>query len=110
MKSIDGKQMKELLEKKQASTIDVVSERDFKKNHIKGAANIPHTDRDFVKKVERTVSRKNKNIVLCASQQLGSQLSQLGKELEESGYKNVYEYKAGPSDWKNANLRIQEQT
>ncbi len=109
MKSIDGKKVKELLEKKQAFAVDVDSAIDFKKNHIMGATNIPHSEKDFIKQVERKFAKKTENVVLCANRDLSTQLDKLGQELEKAGYKNVYQYKAGPTDWKNSNLSIQRQ-
>ena len=107
MKSINGKKMKELQDKKMANTIDVDSEVEFKKVHIKGAINIPHDKRDFTQKVQKSFSKKDENVVLCANTNLSSKLDSLGRELEKAGYKNVYQYQAGPSDWKKSNLAIQ---
>lgn len=108
MKTIDGKRMKEMQEAKKMNCIDVDPADDFKKNHIKGAASIPHSEKNFVKEVEKRFSKKDEEIVLCANNRLEPQLNRLSKELEQAGYKKVYQYKGTPTDWKNANLSIQK--
>ena len=107
MKTIDGKKMKELLEKKHAMAIDIDTESDFKKGHIRGAVNIPHNQKEFVKQVEKRVIRKSEDVVLCGSDQLGTKLDKLSNELEKAGYKNVYQYKSGPAEWKASGLAMQ---
>ena len=110
MKTINGKKMKELLEKNQANTIDVDPVSEYQKNHLTGSINIPYSEENFTQKVQQEFARKNENVVLCANRQLGPQLSKLGKELEGAGYKNVYQYKAGPSEWEDSSLSIQKQS
>lgn len=107
MKSINGKKMKKLQEKKQARVIDVDSEIDFQKVHLKGAINIPHNEENFVQKCEKKFTKKNEEVILCGQNQLGTQLNRLSSDLERAGYKNVYQYKAGPSDWKASGLSFQ---
>jgi rhodanese-related sulfurtransferase len=109
MKIIDGRKMKELVEKRHANVIDIDTVTDFKKNHIKGSTCIPHIEEEFLYKVQRKFSEKDEEIVLCAWRRLEPKIKKLGKELENAGYKNVYQYNASPADWKNANLSIQSQ-
>jgi len=109
MKTIDGKRMKELLDRKQACAVDVDSKIDFKKSHILGATNIPYNEKNFIQKVEQSFIKKNENVVLCASKKLAPQLNKLGQELESAGFENVYQYQAGPADWKESDLNIQKQ-
>ena len=109
MRMIDGKRMKELLEKKQAKAVDVDSKNDFKKSHITGAINIPHDEKNFAQKVEFEIGKKNEQVVLCANEKVGPRLSILAKELEDAGYKDVYQYKANPSDWKSSNLNVRKE-
>ncbi len=108
MKTIDGKRMKELVEMRKAHIVDIDPESDFRQSHIMGAASIPHSEKDFLQKVQKRFSQKTEDIVLCANKKSETQLNRLTKELEDAGYKNVHQYKAGPSDWKNANLSIQK--
>ena len=108
MRTIDGKRMKELLAKKQARTIDVDTAAAFKREHIKGSVNIPHSDKNFLSKVEQQFSARNEEIVLCGQSGCEKQLQKLGSELEKAGYKNVYQYKADPAEWKASGLNVQK--
>lgn len=107
MKSIDGKKVKELMQRSHAVPIDVAPESTFKKAHIKGAVNIPHNDKSFVNTVEHQFTEKNREIVLCGQNKLSSQMQRLGSELERAGYKNIYEYQASPAEWRNSGLSVQ---
>ena len=109
MTTINGTKMKELLDKNLANTIDVDSEIDFQKTHLTGAINIPYNKKNFTQKVEEEFSNKNENVVLCASRLQGPTLNILAKELETAGYKNVYQYSAGPMDWEDSNLNVEKQ-
>jgi rhodanese-related sulfurtransferase len=107
MKTVDGKKMKELLEKRKARVIDVDTEMAFKKNHLKGAVNIPHNGKDFVKECETKFSKKDDEIVLYGKNQLSRELKDLSSQLEKAGYKNVQQYQADPSEWRKSSLNVQ---
>ncbi len=107
MKSIDGKKMKELMERSHATPIDVAAQSTFRKGHIKGAINIPHNDKAFVDTVQHKFAQKNEEIVLCGQSTLATQLDRLANELERAGYKNIYQYKANPSEWRSSGLNVQ---
>jgi rhodanese-related sulfurtransferase len=109
MKSIDGKRMKELTERKGARVVDVSTESNYKKNHIRGAVNIPHNEKNFVKECESRFSKKDEDIVLYGNKQLGGELKDLSTQLEKAGYKSVQQYQADPSEWKKSSLNIQQQ-
>lgn len=106
MQTIDGKKMKKLMEDKKTNTIDIDSTDSFKKHHIQGSINIPHNEQDFIKKVDSNIANRSRKVVLCANQKLGTELNDLGEKLEKAGYKDVYQYKAEPSDWKSAKLNV----
>jgi len=107
MKSIDGKKVKELIEKNHAAAIDVAPQSNYKKEHIKGAINIPHSEKSFLSTVENKFKKKNEDIVLCGQREQSSQMERLGTELEHAGYKNVYQYQASPTEWKKSGLNVQ---
>lgn len=107
MKKIDGKRMKELMDIKAINIIDVDPEPEFKTSHIMGAANIPHNKKDFLEKVQKKFTKKSQDIVLCANGKYETELTKLSKQLESAGYENVYQYKAGPMEWKSAKLSVQ---
>lgn len=109
MQTINGKKMKELIDNRRAKAIDVDPAGEFKKAHIRGAINIPYNDKNFVQKVEKKFTSKDEGIVLCGKSQFSPQIDKLANALENAGYKNVYEYKAGLRDWKSSELNIQRQ-
>lgn len=107
MKKIDGKKLKNLMESRSAKVIDVDSVADFKNSHIKGAVNIPHDDSEFFQKCKKQCSVKNQEMVLCGREKVSKELTQLVNDLEEAGYQKVYQYQAGPAEWKSSKLTIQ---
>ncbi len=109
MQRIDGKKMKELLEKRQACAVDVDTKKDFQQNHILGAINIPYNSKEFTQKVSQKMSKKNQDVVIVGNSRLSAQMQGLCSELESAGYQNVYQYSAGPSEWQSAGLKIQGQ-
>lgn len=108
MKKINGKQAKELMENQKTKFIDVDSSSDFKRSHIKGSVNIPHSDSEFVSKCSRVQSDKNQEVVLCGQENLSREIRSLANDLEKAGYKKVYQYEANPSDWQSSQLTIQK--
>lgn len=108
MDAITGRELKEMMDNKQVMTIDVDPKGKYKKAHIKGAVNIPYSEKGFVDKVKKKVTSADKNVALCGQKQYSEKIKQVAEKLEKAGYKNVFSYEAGISDWKSSNLEIQK--
>ena len=108
MQQIDGKKMKNLLEREKACAIDVDPSNEFQRMHIRGTVNIASTEKNFPQKVSST-AKKTDNVILYGSKTSSSEISKLAKDLEKDGYKNVYAYHGNLADWNRSGLDVQRQ-
>ena len=85
--------------------IEVLAEREYRRKHIKGAINIPfkqiaHVARD-------RFDPEQPIVVYCADRKC--QASPIAAEkLEESGFRNVWEYPGGKEDWRRAGYPMED--
>ncbi len=84
--------------------IEVLSQEEYNKEHIKGAINIP------VEKIGREAKERFNNndeiIVYCSS--LSCQASSnAANKLEKLGFNNVYDFEGGKKAWKEAGYPIE---
>ncbi|MEL7569556.1 MAG: rhodanese-like domain-containing protein [Eubacteriaceae bacterium] len=91
---ITHKKAKEMIDSFDVVIIDVRTEEEFDKGHIKNAVLIPHYE--LHEKVNEIVSDKNKTILIYC--QNGIRSSAAEKLLMYIGYKNVYDF-GGINDW-----------
>ena len=97
MKKIKAEQLKVKMEaNKTLEVINVLSEENYKKCHIKGSTSVPLVRlKDSV-----AVFDKNKEIVVyCASYDCKAS-QQAYKLLEELGFTNIAAYEGGTKEWK----------
>lgn len=87
--------------------LNVQEQAEFDQAHIPGSINASAMDKDFVKRVEETVSEKNTPIaVYCGSEMC--RLSESGAErLENAGFEEVFRYSGGTKDWADHDLEIE---
>ena len=74
------------MSKKGAIILDVRSPQEYQEGHIDGAILIP--EYELVKKAKEKLKNKEENIVIYCQSGIRSKRAQ--KELQEMGYKNVY--------------------
>jgi rhodanese-related sulfurtransferase len=84
-----------LIKKKSVQLVDVRSEREYTKGHIKGAINIEYSSKGFSRKLAELNKRKPV-AVYCMS---GKRSKSAAKKLLEMGFKKVYELDQGFSKW-----------
>lgn len=103
MQKIDRETLKKDLEAEDNLTVlNVLSQKDYNKEHIVGSLNVPQEDDRFVDKVLNMVTAKDKPIVVyCASTECLAS-SEAAKKLESAGFTNVRAYEGGMKDWKAA--------
>lgn len=109
MKAISGKKMKELQEKRTARFVDVDTEQEYQKNHIKGAINIPYNEKNFVQEFKNKFTQKDEELILAGKNQQSKELKDLSSQLEKAGYQNVKKYQADPPEWRESNLSVKQQ-
>lgn len=106
MEKINGKKMREYLQKRQAAVIDTSSRNDYQNQHINGSVNIPLDEKEFSKKVQKKFKDFDGEVVLCTRSDLGEKVEQKARELKQVGYQQVFEYRAQPKEWEQSNLSI----
>jgi rhodanese-related sulfurtransferase len=89
------------------SLIEVLSEENFKRFHLPGAINVPIGE-DFGDRIQQAVPEKDKPVVVyCANTECDAS-PKAAEQMDDLGYKAVYDYEAGKADWKAAGLPVQE--
>ena len=65
MNALTTGELKKMMESREDFVlVDVLSKKYYKQQHIKGAVNIPLSEGNFKRSVSRTITDKNKKIVL----------------------------------------------
>ncbi len=91
-----------LINREEATVIDVRDSNAFLKGHIIGAINIPHTQMD--NSLEKLKKYQDKTIVLvCAS---GQTSPQEGAKLKAKGFEKVYFLSGGMAAWTQAQMPL----
>lgn len=84
--------------------VDVLDEDHFRQGHIRGAINMPLERIGRIAK--KALSKDDLIIVYCASMEC--QASTLAaQKLQALGFKNVFDYKGGLKDYKEAGLALE---
>lgn len=108
MQNLNKKQFEEKSANDNTVIIDVLDTDSFAKEHIPGSISIPLKSANFVKNVQNEVpDRDTEVIVYCASTQCPAS-TDAAKKLEEAGYTNVYDFKGGIEEWKQAGGRLEK--
>ena len=85
-----------------AHVIDVRSDAEFARNHIKGAKNLQAAS--VVEKIENLGIGKDDSIVVYCN--VGNTASRSCRQLRDAGYTNVKNIKGGLTAWRDANLPV----
>jgi len=107
MNTITGKDLKSKMASKKVFAVAIDPEGNYKKAHIKGSVNIPYSDKEFVKKVQKQMPKKESHVALCAQSGYTRELNDRARELEQSGFTQISKYQGGLSDWETSKLDIQ---
>lgn len=81
--------------------VDVLSKESYEKGHIKGAVSLPLGE--IRKRAPQMFNKDDELVVYCASFKCMAS-TKAAKTLRAMGYENVYDYKGGLADWKEADL------
>jgi len=82
----------------------VLSEDSYKKEHIRGAINIPS---ERIGKEAREKFDKDDPLVVYCSNYDCTASPTAAKKLEDLGFTNVYDYEGGKEEWKQAGLPME---
>ncbi|MGE0352835.1 MAG: rhodanese-like domain-containing protein, partial [Gemmatimonadales bacterium] len=103
MRTIQANDLKRLLDQNQdLILVNVLSRKEFEKDHIPGSHNIPKDEKDFVQQVEKLAGTKDRHIVVyCASKDCQASPT-AAKKLTDAGFRNVTDFEGGMAEWKKA--------
>lgn len=106
VKMVSRDELRKMIDKDEKfRLVDVLDRPHFETEHIKGAINIPVNE--IEKEAEKILTDKNETIVTyCASFDCKASTNAANKLLA-MGYKNVWDYKGGLKDYKEANLPLE---
>lgn len=97
--------LKELQKKKdEVILIEVLDPDQYDDFHIKGAINIPY--KKIATEAEKKFNKEDEIVVYCSDHECESSKIAADK-LDDMGYKNVYHYKGGKKEWKEAGLPVE---
>ena len=105
MKTIKLDELKKKLDNENVKLIEVLDEDAYKKEHIKGAINIP-LERIGTEAKDRF--NMNDEIVVYCSNFDCSASPTAAKKLSNLGFKNVYDFEGGKKQWKEADLPMEQ--
>ncbi|MBC6974948.1 rhodanese-like domain-containing protein [Bacillus sp. Xin] len=93
VKNISGKELKDLLHKKNKQFIDVRTQGEFRGNHIQGFRNIPLNE--LVQKANQ-LDKSKEVIVICQS---GMRSKRAVKVLKKLGFQHITNVSGGMNAW-----------
>ncbi len=106
MNTISKEQLKERLGDPDRDTvlIEVLKPEEFRKEHIRGAINIPL--RNVATEANDRFEKDREIVVYCSDSECTASPT-AGKKLEEIGFTNVYHYKGGKKAWKDSGFPME---
>jgi rhodanese-related sulfurtransferase len=78
--------------------VNVLAREQYEREHIPGSINIP---REQLDEFDRHFDKEKKIVVYCASEECPAS-NQAAQALSERGFRHVYDYEGGMSDWREA--------
>lgn len=106
-KRVEADWVKEHLNDGKTYFINVLSRDDHQKEHIPGTMNVPVGAPDFEEQVAEIVPDRNTPVVVYCASLTCEASPKAAKKLEELGYTNVFDFKAGMAGWKEAGNRAE---
>ena len=107
MKEIDRSELKQMMdEQENLVVLDVMRPDPYKKFHIPGAVNAPVAFDDFEQKASEAVGDKSTPVVVYCQDRNCPDSEDAARRLDQAGFENVYDYKAGKDDWQQADEKL----
>lgn len=104
MKKITTGELKQKLENNHIKLVEVLSEEEYNKAHIKGAVNIPLEK--IVTEASDKFDKEDEIVVYCSDKNCTASPT-AAKKLKDSGFTKVYHYEGGKKAWKEAGLPME---
>lgn len=107
MQTITRDELKQKIDQKpETEVIETLTEDSYEELHIPGAKNVP-LDEHFDEFIKEAVPDMNQEVVFYCIDSDCSASPKAAQRMEELGYKNVYDYEAGKTEWKQAGLPVE---
>ena len=107
MQTVNREQLKKMMDKDKTMILaEVLPLKNYHKYHIAGAVSLPLNER-FEDQFQKIIPDKNRSVVLYCSNSGCQASEEASRRVEEAGYTNVYDYKDGKEDWKEAGLPVE---
>lgn len=84
--------------------IDVLGPKSYSQLHLPKAINLPIESENFIERVEKEVSDKDKEVIVYCGSYSCHLSSAAAKKLVKADYSNVKEYDGGLKDWAAADF------
>jgi len=105
-KIIERDQLKSWLDsKKDFVLVNVLSKESFDEEHLHGSVHADVAEENFLEKIGEFTPNKNTPIVVYCH--AGHTSPEAAKKLTDIGYLEVYDYKGGMEDWKEAGYPLE---
>ncbi len=109
MQTIDRAELSRWMnEGREFALVEVLAPEAFRAFHLPGAINVPVHQKGFGAAIERAVPAKDRPVVVYCQDKDCHASPEAAERMEQSGYRQVYDYEAGKADWKEAGLPVQE--
>ncbi len=107
MNTLSTQQLKTMIDNgEDVLIVNTLDEKDFDATNIPNSINIPQSEDDFVRQVERISNNPNRRVVVyCASEACDSS-TKAAKKLDDAGFSEVYVYTGGAKAWKDAGEKL----
>jgi rhodanese-related sulfurtransferase len=103
VKNVNHKEATLLMNKQEATVVDVRGKEEFKKGHIVGAINVPLAEIKNNQLGTLENSKASPIIMVCNAGMTSSQAAQL---MVKHGFENVNNLKGGMGEWQSSNLPV----
>ncbi|MCU4677186.1 rhodanese-like domain-containing protein [Catenovulum sp. 2E275] len=100
---VNTQQLTMLVNKQDATVLDIRGQADYNKGHIAGALNIPTEQVEGGKNAKLEKLKSRPIIVVCTA---GMSASKVANQLAQAGFENVNILDGGMNAWSNANLPV----
>ena len=94
--------------KKDFILVNVLSKESFDEEHLHGSVHADVAEENFLEKIGEFAPDKNKPIVVYCH--AGNTSPKAAEKLTDIGYLEVYEYKGGMENWKDAGYLLEKGT
>lgn len=105
MTEIDRGQLRKLMEDSPVTVVEVLSEDKYNQFHLPGAINVPLAP-GFSEAIQAVVGKGDPVVVYCYDADCDAS-PKAAARMEELGFRRVYDYAAGKTDWRKAGLPVQ---